>query len=247
MGVPLSGRDCGCSGRLYPQLAHSGGRYTSFISIELLCSLPLCKLTTACLWSSALRLLSSVCCRYYYASLALIDTQIMAALITIPLPAAFGTYLPVLLAASLAFVIVQAVLVWALYAWRSLQQHRADQDPSGSALSAPRQLLLQRRRAMSIASGVLTGLQYLVTLWFVFMMALSMLWFGGGLVASKATSDGATTMSVVDETMPRLIQNAMGIDPRKQVGFGFEVEFPANFLQFADTLEQPAACGACGA
>jgi hypothetical protein len=138
---------------------------------------------------------------------------VIAALISIPLPAAFSKYLPALLAASLAFVIAQALLLCGLYTWRSLQQYAADAEDS-DALSPPTQY---RTKPLAIASGVATALQYLVLLWFVFMLALSLLWMGGGLVAANATMDGAATMAVVDETMPRLIQNAMGIDPRKQV------------------------------
>jgi hypothetical protein len=144
---------------------------------------------------------------------------VIAALITIPLPAAFSKYLPALLAASLAFVILQAVLLCGLYTWRSLHQYAADADADDTdTLSPPPKLY--RTKPLAVASGVATALQYLVLLWFVFMLALSMLWMGGGLVAANATMDGAATMAVVDETMPRLIQNAMGIDPRKQVGVG---------------------------
>lgn len=155
-------------------------------------------------------------CRYYFACLALIDTRAISALISIPTPAAFSTYLPAILAASLAFVIVQAVLLCAVYAWRSVQQFKSDRNEcfGDNGTKVP---TLLRRGPLAVASGILCGLQYLLVVWFVFMLAITMLWYGGGMVAAKATMDGATTMSVVDETMPRLIQNAMGIDPRKQV------------------------------
>lgn len=158
-------------------------------------------------------------CRYSFASKALTDTRLIAALITIPAPAAFTKYLPALLAASLAFIILQSVSLWALYAWRSMQQYKADtQDPRlDGSLTPPS---LQRRKPLAVCSGVLTGLQYLLVLWFLFMVAITFLWYGGGMVAAKATTDAVATMSVVDETMPRLIQNAMGIDPRKQVCAG---------------------------
>jgi hypothetical protein len=98
-----------------------------------------------------------------------------------------------------------------------MQQYKADtQDPRlDTSLTPP---TLQRRKPLAVCSGVLTGLQYLVVVWFLFMVAITFLWYGGGMVAAKATTDAVATMSVVDETMPRLIQNAMGIDPRKQVG-----------------------------
>jgi hypothetical protein len=134
-------------------------------------------------------------------------------------PAAFSTYLPALLAASLAFIVLQTLLVCGLYAWRSSQQFKADtQDPRLD--DSPTAPALRRRRPLTVASGVLTALQYGLTLWFLFMVAITFLWYGGGMVAAKATTDAVATMSVVDETMPRLIQNAMGIDPRKQVGVG---------------------------
>jgi hypothetical protein len=100
-----------------------------------------------------------------------------------------------------------------------MQQYKADtQDPRlDASLTQP---TLQRRKPLAVCSGVLTGLQYLVVLWFLFMVAITFLWYGGGMVAAKATTDAVATMSIVDETMPRLIQNAMGIDPRKQVGRG---------------------------
>lgn len=152
-------------------------------------------------------------CRYFYATLALLDTKAIAALISIPLPHAFTSVLPALLAASLALVILQAVLLWALYAWRTLQQYKADvkADADMSART------LTQKKPLAVCSGVLAVLQYGVVMWFVFMLAISMLWYGGGMVAAKATMDGVSTMSVVDETLPRLIENAMGIDPRKQV------------------------------
>lgn len=155
-------------------------------------------------------------CRFHYATLALEDAKLVAALITIPPPPPFSIYLPALLAASLAFIILQAVLVAGLYAWRSLQQYKGDTvDPRlDASLTAP---TLQRRKPLAIASGVVTALQYGVVLWFVFMLAISFLWYGGGMVAVKATTDAVATMSVVDETFPRLIQNAMGVDPREQV------------------------------
>lgn len=159
----------------------------------------------------------SCVCRYYYASLALFDTKVIAALISIPLPAPFSKYLPALLAASLAFVILQAVLLWALYAWRSMQQYKASTQQDSLSTQLSRRALLQRK-PLAACSGVLTALQYFLVLWFIFMLAISMLWYGGGMVAAKATTDAVSTMSVVDETLPRLIQNAMGIDPRKQVG-----------------------------
>jgi len=152
---------------------------------------------------------------FHYATLALEDAKLVAALITIPPPPPFSTYLPALLAASLAFIILQAVLVAGLYTWRSLQQYKGDTaDPRlDASLTAP---TLQRRKPLAIASGVVTALQYGVVLWFVFMLAISFLWYGGGMVAAKATTDAVATMSVVDETFPRLIQNAMGVDPREQ-------------------------------
>lgn len=155
--------------------------------------------------------------RFHFSSLALADSKLISALITIPVPAAFSTYLPALLAASLAFVVLQSLLVCALYAWRSSQQYKADtQDPRLD--DSPTAPALRRRKPLAVASGVLTALQYGLTLWFLFMVAITFLWYGGGMVAAKATTDAVATMSVVDETMPRLIQNAMGIDPRKQVG-----------------------------
>jgi len=151
---------------------------------------------------------------YYYASLALLDTQAIAALISIPLPRAFTSVLPALLAASLAFVVLQAVFIWALYAWRSLQQYRAD----AKADAEMSRRVLAQKKPLAICSGVQVAMQYGAVLWFVFMLAISMLWYGGGMVAAKATTDAVSTMSVVDETLPRLIENAMGIDPRK-VGY----------------------------
>lgn len=171
------------------------------------------------LYLSAHPLLYCRACRFSYASLALKDAALVAALITIPTPSAFSKYLPALLAASLAFIIVQTLLILALYAWRSVQQYKADtEDPRLDASPTPPKL--QRRKPLAIASGVLTALQYGVALWFLFMVAITFLWYGGGMVAAKATMDGVATMSVVDETVPRLIQNAMGIDPRKQVCIG---------------------------
>jgi len=152
-------------------------------------------------------------CRYFYASLALLDTKAIAALISIPLPHAFTSVLPALLAASLALVVLQAILLWALYAWRTLQQYKADIKAEADMSTR----VLTQKKPLAISSGVLVALQYGVVLWFVFMLAISMLWYGGGMVAAKATMDGVSTMSVVDETLPRLIENAMGIDPRKQV------------------------------
>jgi len=149
---------------------------------------------------------------YFYASLALLDTKAIAALISIPLPHAFTSVLPALLAASLALVILQAVLLWALCAWRTLQQYKADVKADADMSTR----VLTQKKPLAICSGVLAALQYGVVMWFVFMLAISMLWYGGGMVAAKATMDGVSTMSVVDETLPRLIENAMGIDPRKQ-------------------------------
>jgi hypothetical protein len=138
-------------------------------------------------------------------------------------PSAFSKYLPALLIASLVLVIVQCVMLLATYTWRMLQLSR------GSMLSTSiTQPALQRRSSLAAFSGVVAVLQYIVTLWFVFMVAISMLWLGGGMVAAKATSDGASTMSVVDETMPRLIQNAMGIDPRKSVS-GSHIHYRRSF------------------
>lgn len=170
-----------------------------------LCSVP---------WLPLLAGLGAIICTgvwHHFSSLALYDTKIIAALIGLPPPRAFASVLPGLMTASLVLVIVLVVGVWALYAWRALQQRRAAQDGGGKA--APTRAAL---RPFVAANAAVNVLQYVVTVWFVFMLALSMLWLGGGMVAAKATMDGANTLSVIDETLPRLISTAMDIDPAKQ-------------------------------
>jgi hypothetical protein len=142
--------------------------------------------------------------------LALSDTKVIAALISIPPPRAFSSVLPALLCATLAMVVVLTLLVWVLYGVRALHRFRAAR---GAGAAASR----QRLRGLAGAAWVLSVLQYGLVVWLMFMLALSMLWMGGGMVASKATTDAVGTMAVVDETLPRLIKTAMGIDPKKQV------------------------------
>lgn len=145
---------------------------------------------------------------YHFAQLALSDTKTIAALISLPMPRAFSTLLPALLAASVAMVVLLTVLTWALYGARALAAFRADR---ADALLSKKQL-----RPLAGASAALTVLAYGLAVWLMFMVALSMLWFGGGMVAAKATTDAVATMAVVDDTLPRLIKTAMGIDPKKQ-------------------------------
>lgn len=155
--------------------------------------------------------------RHLYASLALSNVKVIASLISIPLPHAFSHGLPTLLAVSVALVVVMAVLTAAMYAWRGLQQLRVHR---GQAVSSKAQ-----GRRLAACVGVLNALQFGLAVWLMVMMAISMLWFGGGMVAAKATTDAVATMSVVDEMLPRLIKNAVGIDPKKEVGRGHGAGF----------------------
>jgi hypothetical protein len=143
--------------------------------------------------------------RYHYTSLALRDTRTIAALITLQLPKAFTSVLPAVRAAALALVVVVTVCVWALYAWRSKQQLQAATEGRGAAT---------RGRFVAVAAFV-SSLLYGLAVLLMVIFALSLLWMGGGMVASKATMDAASTMSVVDEQIPSLIRTAMNIDPAK--------------------------------
>jgi hypothetical protein len=149
-------------------------------------------------------------CRHHYSSLALLDTKIIAKLISLPPPTAFARVLPALLAASVALVVIITLAAWGVHIWRALQQRSSSMSSSRTTPSrAPRGLL--------IAAGVANTLLYVLLVWFVVMFAISLLWLGGGMIASKATMDGANTLTVVDETLPKLIKAAMGIDPAKAV------------------------------
>jgi hypothetical protein len=167
--------------------------------------------------------------RFHYCRLALSDTRTIAALISIPPPAAFTRVLPALMAATLALVVVIAVLTMAVYAWRTATARAL---PGGADQTKATPL---RRGFCPAAAAVLTVLLYVLTIWLAVMFALSLLWAGGGLIASKATMDGTSTLSVVDETLPRLIQAAMGINPATQVSVQVIVRLP---------LRIAAACSA---
>jgi hypothetical protein len=147
--------------------------------------------------------------RHHYSSLALLDTKIIAKLISLPPPAAFARVLPALLAASVALVVVITLAAWGVHIWRALQQRSSSMSSSSTPTRAP--------RGMLIAAGVANTLLYVLLVWIVVMFAISLLWLGGGMIASKATMDGANTLNVVDETLPKLIKAAMGIDPAKAV------------------------------
>lgn len=146
-----------------------------------------------------------IAARYHYASKALRDTRTIAELITLELPKAFSSVLPAVMAATLAVVVVTTVCVWALYAWRTKQQSQAAAEGRGPAARAP----------FVAAAAVVVSLLYGVAVLLMVVFALSLLWMGGGMVASKATMDAASTMSVVDEQIPSLIRTAMNIDPAK--------------------------------
>jgi hypothetical protein len=197
-GQPLSRLWAGATPRLWV-----GGRHTTSARDA-------CLVSNRCCCSAAAVSATAAACRHYFASLALADTKVIAALISIPPPHAFSAVLPALLAATVAGVVVMTVLACVLYGWRGLQQYRADRGV-GDAGSK------QQLKRVAVASGVLNVLQFGLAVWVMFMLALSMLWFGGGMVASKATTDAVATMSVVDATLPRLIKTAMGIDPAKDV------------------------------
>jgi hypothetical protein len=118
--------------------------------------------------------------------------------------------LPALLAVSVAIVVIITLAAWGVHIWRALQQRSSSMSSSSRApVRAPRGLL--------IAAGVANTLLYVLLVWMVVMFAISLLWLGGGMIASKATMDGANTLNVVDETLPKLIKAAMGIDPAKAV------------------------------
>lgn len=148
-------------------------------------------------------------CRHHYSSLALHDTKVIAALISISPPKAFTTVLPSLMSASVALVVIFSVITWSVYAYRALQQY---QYSSTRSFGSPRQL-----KMLAITTGFANTLLYILVIWFMVMFAFSLLWAGGGMIASKATMDGANTLSVVDETLPKLIRAALGIDPAKLV------------------------------
>lgn len=118
--------------------------------------------------------------------------------------------LPALLALTTAFVVVLVVCLWVLYAVRCRVVSRAAALRQRPAPAKP----------FVIATGLAHAATFGLTVWLMVMFAISMLWAGGGLIASKATMDGSTTLAVVDETLPRLIKTAMGIDPAKQVRRG---------------------------
>lgn len=145
--------------------------------------------------------------RHHFSSLALLDTKIIAKLISLPPPVAFARVLPALLAASVALVVIITLAACGTHIWRALQQRSSSM--SSSAAKAPRGLL--------IAAGLANTLLFVLLIWLVVMFAISLLWLGGGMIASKATMDGANTLTVVDETLPKLIKAAMGIDPAKAV------------------------------
>lgn len=144
---------------------------------------------------------------HHYSSLALQDTKVIAALISIRPPKAFTTVLPSLMSASVALVVIFSVIAWSVYAYRALQQY---QYGSASTFGSPKQL-----RILALATAVANTLLYILVVWFMVMFAFSLLWAGGGMIASKATMDGANTLAVVDETLPKLIKAALGIDPAK--------------------------------
>lgn len=147
--------------------------------------------------------------RHHFSSLALLDTKIIAKLISLPPPVAFARVLPALLAASVALVVIITLAACGTHIWRALQQRSSSMSSSSSAAKAPRGLL--------IAAGLANTLLFVLLIWLVVMFAISLLWLGGGMIASKATMDGANTLTVVDETLPKLIKAAMGIDPAKAV------------------------------
>jgi hypothetical protein len=147
--------------------------------------------------------------RHHYSSLALLDTKIIAKLISLPPPAAFARVLPALLAASVALVVIITLAAWGVHVWRALQQRSSSMSSSSTRSRA--------RCGLLIAAGIANTLLYVLLVWMVVMFAISLLWLGGGMIASKATMDGANTLTVVDETLPKLIKAAMGIDPAKAV------------------------------
>eukprot|EP00879_Flechtneria_rotunda_P000291 GHRR01000381.1.p1 GENE.GHRR01000381.1~~GHRR01000381.1.p1 ORF type:complete len:320 (+),score=71.04 GHRR01000381.1:220-1179(+) len=144
---------------------------------------------------------------HHYSTLALQDTRVIAALISLPLPSIFASTVPKLLAASIALVVIITVLTWSIYAWRWWL--RSSTIP---LTEQPGKHL----RPLAILVGIVNTFLYVLLIWFVVMFAISILWLVAGLVAAKATMDGANALVVVDETMPRLIQAATpGIDPAK--------------------------------
>ncbi|WIA34282.1 hypothetical protein OEZ86_012622 [Tetradesmus obliquus] len=166
-----------------------------------LCSVP---------WLPVLLGLVAIICTgiwHHFSSLALLDTKIIAKLISLPPPVAFARVLPALLAASVALVVIITLAACGTHIWRALQQRSSSMSSSSSAVKAPRGLL--------IAAGLANTLLFVLLIWLVVMFAISLLWLGGGMIASKATMDGANTLTVVDETLPKLIKAAMGIDPAK--------------------------------
>eukprot|EP00878_Enallax_costatus_P000113 GHUV01000150.1.p2 GENE.GHUV01000150.1~~GHUV01000150.1.p2 ORF type:complete len:334 (+),score=70.47 GHUV01000150.1:273-1274(+) len=146
---------------------------------------------------------------HHFASLALYDTKVIAALISIKAPKAFSSVLPSLMSATVALVVIFIVLAWATYALRALQQYSYNSSSSSGRNSS------KHSRLLLIASGVVNSLLYILTVWFMVMFAISLLWAGGGMIAAKATMDGANTLTVIDDTLPKLIKTAVGIDPAK--------------------------------
>lgn len=116
------------------------------------------------------------------------------------------------MAATVALVVIFTVLAWATYAFRALQQYSISTSTNSACRSS------KRGKLLLIASGVANSLLYILAVWFMVMFAISLLWAGGGMVAAKATMDGASTLAVVDDTLPKLIKTAVGIDPAKTVG-----------------------------
>jgi hypothetical protein len=136
--------------------------------------------------------------------LALQDTKVIAALISIQPPKAFTSVLPSLMSASVALVVIFCVLTWAVYAYRALQQR------SSSTTG-----IVKQSKLLLAATGIANTLLYILAVWLMVMFAFSLLWAGGGMIAAKATMDGANTLAVVDDTLPKLIKTAVGIDPAK--------------------------------
>lgn len=116
------------------------------------------------------------------------------------------------MSASVALVVIFSVLTWAVYAYRSLLQR------SSSTTG-----IVKQSKPLLAATGIANTLLYILAVWLMVMFAFSLLWAGGGMIAAKATMDGANTLAVVDDTLPKLIKTAVGIDPAKTVSLVYSV------------------------
>lgn len=134
---------------------------------------------------------------YFYMTHAQADTERAAQLMQIPTPPAFSVT-PILFIATLAATVAIPLLALAA-------------APAARASCDTRPAAARASRALGPAAGALTGaLLFLLALWLVGMLAVTVLWASAAMITEESTLDSERTLRSVDPAIQRLIFQATG-------------------------------------